>query len=254
MKRREKVRKMLGGGRMKFQLVSLFVVFGLLLFNTGPVYARHQASSSGDQTNNDSKSEPLQPQPSPSSEPSGLLSSHHSESKGTDNVTNNVIDCFENNASNIENQFITEIARNLNNISAMQNGTPFNKNHTELAALNQALVDCFIAANKHHNAAIIHRTINPIQTEPGLGTFLTPGQLTVTGVKHPPPKHSAAYNIGYKLGTADGKRGGAGLPDGSGACNSGIGVNGTAATNQCLVGYFTAWNKYCPTSKYDCNS
>jgi hypothetical protein len=69
-------------------------------------------------------------------------------------------------------------------------------------------------------------------------------------------KHSAAYNIGYKLGTADGKRGGAGLPDGSRACNSGTGVNGTAATNQCLAGYFFAWNKYCPTSgcisEWDC--
>ena len=139
---------------MKFQLVSLLVVFGLFLFNTGPVYARHQTSSRGDdQTNIDSKSESLQPQPSPSSEASGMLSSHHSGLKNiptisTDNVTNIVIDCFENNASNIENQFITEIAQNLNNISAMQN--------TELAALNQALVDCFIAANKHHNAAIIH--------------------------------------------------------------------------------------------------
>jgi hypothetical protein len=30
--------------------------------------------------------------------------------------------------------------------------------------------------------------------------------------------------------------------------------NGTTATNQCLAGYFTAWNKYCPTSKYGCNS
>lgn len=163
------------------------------------------------------KNKPLQPQPSPPSESSSSLPSHHSESKSiptrsTDNMTNNVIDCFENNASNIENQFITEIDQNLNNISAMQNGTPFNKNHTELAALNQALVDCFIAANKHHNVAIIHRTINLTQTESGLGTF-----LTVIGVKHPPIKHSAAYNIGYKLGVADGKRGVASLRDGSGS-------------------------------------
>ena len=241
------------------QLISLLVVFGLLLFDTGPMYAKHQSSSSGDQTKNDLKNESLQPQPSPSSEPTGLLSSHHSGSKSIpatskDNVTENVIDCFENNASNIENQFITEIAQNLNNISAIQNGIPFNKNHTELAALNQALVDCFIAADKHHNVSIIHRTINPIQTESGLGKFLTPGQLTVTGMKHPPQKHSAAYNIGYKLGTADGRVGGVGLPDGAGACNSTAGINGTAATNQCLTGYFTAWNKYCPTSKYGCNS
>jgi hypothetical protein len=214
---------------MKFQLVSLLVVFGLLLFNTSPLYARHQNSSSGDQTNNDSKNESLQqPQPSPSSEPTGLLSSHHSGSKSIpttskDNVTENVIDCFENNASNLENQFITEIAQNLNNISAIQNGIPFNKNHTELAALNQALADCFIAANKHH-AAIIHRTINSIQTGSGLEKVLTPGQLTVTGVKHSPIKHSAAYNIGYKLGTADGRVGGVGLPDGSGACNSTAGM------------------------------
>jgi hypothetical protein len=97
---------------------------------------------------------------------------------------------------------------------------------------------------------ILNGATNPIQTEPGLGTFLTTGQLTVTGVKHPPPKHLAAYSIGYKLGVADGKRGGAGLPDGSGACNSGTEVNGTAATNQCLAGYFAAWSKYCPTSKY----
>jgi hypothetical protein len=34
-------------------------------------------------------------------------------------------------------------------------------------------------------------------------------------------KHSAAYNVGYKLGTADGKIGDAGLPDGPRACNSG---------------------------------
>jgi hypothetical protein len=40
------------------------------------------------------------------------------------------------------------------------------------------------------------------------------------------------------------------LPDGSGACNSTAGINGTAATNHCLAGYFTAWNKYCPTSKF----
>jgi hypothetical protein len=66
---------------MKFQLVSLLVVFGLLLFNTGPLYARHQNSSSDGQINNDSKNESLQPQPSPSSEPNGLLSSHHSGSK-----------------------------------------------------------------------------------------------------------------------------------------------------------------------------
>jgi hypothetical protein len=91
------------------------------------------------------------------------------------------------------------------------------------------------------------------QTGSGLGKVL-PGQLTVTGVKHPPPKHSAAYNIGYKLGTADGRVGSVGLPDGSGACNSTAGINGTAATNQCIAGYFTAWSKYCPTSKYGCNS
>ena len=70
----------------------------------------------------------------------------------------------------------------------------------------------------------------------------------------PPPKHSAAYNTGYKLGTADGRVGGAGLPDGSGACNSAAGINSTAATNPCLAGYFTAWNKYCPTSRYGSNS
>ena len=57
----------------------------------------------------------------------------------------------------------------------------------------------------------MHRAINPIQTGSGLGKFLTPGQLTVTGVKHPPPKHTVAYNIGYKLGTADGRVSGAGL-------------------------------------------
>lgn len=34
---------------------------------------------------------------------------------------------------------------------------------------------------------------------------------TLTAIKHAPPKHSAAYNIGYKLGTADSKIGGAGL-------------------------------------------
>jgi hypothetical protein len=55
-------------------------------------------------------------------------------------------------------------------------------------------------------------------------------------------KHSAAYNVGYKLGAADGKRGGAGLPNGSGACNSGTGINGTTATNQCLAGYFASNN------------
>ena len=82
--------------------------------------------------------------------------------------------------------------------------------------MNQALFDCFTSADKHHNVSIIYRTINPIQTESGLGKVLTPGQLTVTGVKHPPINHSAAYNIGYKLGTADGRVGGAGLPDGSG--------------------------------------
>jgi hypothetical protein len=31
-------------------------------------------------------------------------------------------------------------------------------------------------------------------------------------------KHSAAYNIGYKPGAAEGKRGGSGLPDG--VCNN----------------------------------
>lgn len=50
----------------------------------------------------------------------------------------------------------------------------------------------------------------------------------VTSVKHPPTKHSAAYNYGYKFGTADGKIGGAGLPDGLKVCKSGTGVNGTA--------------------------
>jgi hypothetical protein len=44
------------------------------------------------------------------------------------------------------------------------------------------------------------------------------------------------------------------LPNGQGACNLGTGVNGTAATNQCLAGYFAAWNKYCLTSKYGRNS
>jgi hypothetical protein len=104
MERHEKVRKMLGGGRMKFQLVSLLLVFGLLLFNTEPLYARHQNSSSGDQTNNDSKNESLQPQPSPSSEPSfgGLSSSHTNRTHiSSTNTTKYVIDCFENNSSNL---------------------------------------------------------------------------------------------------------------------------------------------------------
>jgi hypothetical protein len=56
------------------------------------------------------------------------------------------------------------------------------------------------------------------------------------------------------VGTADGRVGGAGLPDGPKACNSATGINGTAATNQCLAGYFAAWDRYCPTSKYGCNS
>ena len=101
---------------------------------------------------------------------------------------------------------------------------------------------------------IAHHQQTAVQHSPGLGTLLAPGQLIVTGVKNSPTKHAAAYNIGYKLGAADGKRGGAGFPDGSGACNSATGINSTAATNQCLAGYFTAWNKYCPTSKYGCNS
>jgi hypothetical protein len=67
-------------------------------------------------------------------------------------------------------------------------------------------------------------------------------------------KHTAAYNIGYKLGTADGKIGGAGLPDGPRACIGGAGINSSATTNQCLAGYFAAWNKYCPTSRFGCDS
>jgi hypothetical protein len=59
------------------------------------------------------------------------------------------------------------------------------------------------------------------QNPSGLGTLLAPGQLIVTGVKQPPMKHSGIYNLCYRLGTADGKTGGVGLPNGSGACNWG---------------------------------
>jgi hypothetical protein len=109
---------------------------------------------------------------------------------------------------------------------------------------------CFYQYKLGHINKVTHRPTaasNPL----GLGTLLAPGQLIATSIKHP---HSAAYNIGYKLGTADGKKGGAGIPDGPGACYSTAGINDTAAMNQCLAGYFAAWSKYCPSSKYGCNS
>lgn len=169
----------------------------------------------------------------------GSLSSHGSSSlpsshgfgptttRGSNNITSFVEECFTNNTGSVLN--IT-----VNNAS-------------------EIIHHCFYQYKLGHiNKITHHPTTTPNLS--GLGTLLAPGQLIVTGIKHPPIKHSAAYNIGYKLGAAFGKRGGIGLPDGSGACNSTAGINGTAATNQCLSGYFTAWNKYCPTSKYGCNS
>lgn len=112
---------------------------------------------------------------------------------------------------------------------------------------------CFYHYNLEHiNRIIPHPTATPKPL--GLGTLLAPGRLIVTGIKHPPTKHSAAYNIGYELGAADGKIGGVRLPDGPKACNSRTGVNGTSGINQCLAGYFAAWTKYCQTSRYGCNS
>jgi hypothetical protein len=75
---------------------------------------------------------------------------------------------------------------------------------------------CFYQYKLGHINKAKHQPVSKLKSL-GLGTLLAPGQLIVTSIKHP---HSAAYNIGYKLGTKDGKRGGAGLPNGSGACNS----------------------------------
>lgn len=142
--------------------------------------------------------------------------------RGGNNITSFVEECFTNSTGSALN--IT-----VNNAS-------------------EIIGNCFYQYKLGHINKVTH---HPIST---LSSLLSPGQLVVTSIKHPPPKHSAAYNVGYKLGAADGNTGSAGPPDGTAACNSGTGINGTTATNQCLAGYFAAWNKYCSTSRYGCNS
>lgn len=68
---------------------------------------------------------------------------------------------------------------------------------------------CFYQYKLGHINKITHRHLTPTLNPFRLGTLLTPDQLIVTGVKHLSIRRSA-YNIHYKLGAADGKRGGAG--------------------------------------------
>lgn len=183
----------------------------------------------------------------------GQFSFTSTSSQSNIKLTAEVLQCYNSSSSALIDQWVNQLAHI---------GKPaFTANHTLFEALDKSLVGCFAQANNQNVTSTIKtNTTHPTTTTTTIknklheGTFLTPGQLTVTGVKHPPVKHSAAYNIGYKLGTADGKIGGAGLPDGLGACKSGTGINGTATTNQCLSGYFAAWNKYCLTLRYGCNS
>ena len=99
--------------------------------------------------------------------------------RGVNNITSFVEDCFTNKTASSLN--IT-----VNNAS-------------------EIIEHCFYQYKLGHINKLTHHpkaTSNPL----GLGTLLAPGQLVVTDVKHPSKKHSAAYNIDYKLGSRWQKR------------------------------------------------
>jgi hypothetical protein len=100
----------------------------------------------------------------------------------------------------------------------------------------------------NNKVVLTYYTPKPLQP----GTFLTPGQLMVTGITGTSHSHSAAYNINYKLRSAHSKIGGTWLPNGFRACN--MELVDTAAIDQCLAGYFAGWSSYRRTSKYGSNS
>jgi hypothetical protein len=202
---------------------SFMIILVMAVLITSTLGNQVHAKDTHDARSNSTSGSSVQLQTSVSSSGS---SPHNGHTKPLSNVTAFVEDCFTNNTGDAVNITVDNASGIIGHCFSLYNLEPINKATHQPVSKNSL----------------------------GLGTLLAPGQLVVTGIKHPPMKHSAAYNIGYKLGSADGKIGGAGLPDGTGACNSGTGVNGTAATNQCLAGYFAAWNKYCPTSKYGCKA
>jgi hypothetical protein len=57
-------------------------------------------------------------------------------------------DCFNKSSTNLNMQFITEMAQNVGNPAGMMNGQPFNGNHTLIAAIQQDLTQCLIQYNK----------------------------------------------------------------------------------------------------------
>ena len=65
------------------------------------------------------------------------------------NLTAQVLRCYNTTSSILMVQFIKEQVQNVNNLSNMQHGKPFNQHHTFLAALNQALVNCFAKSKTH---------------------------------------------------------------------------------------------------------
>ena len=200
---------------------SFMIILVMVVLITSALGNQVHAKNTHDARSNSTSGSSVQLQTSVSSSGS---SPHNGPTKPLSNVTAFVEECLTNNTGNAVN--IT-----VDNASGI-------------------IGHCFSLYKLGHINKATHQPVSKLKPL-GLGTLLSPGQLIVTGIKRPPIKHSAAYSIGYKLGTADGKRDGAGLPDGPGACNGGTGVNGTVAINQCLAGYFAAWNKYCP---YGCNS
>jgi hypothetical protein len=208
-------------GMKSFLIILVMAVLVTSTFGN-QIYAKHAHSVSSNSTGGSSSSHGRSSLSS--SNGFGPITTRGSNN----NITSFVEDCFTNKTASVLN--IT-----VNNAS-------------------EIIEHCFYQYKLRHINKVTHHHPTATSNPSGLGTLLAPGQLIVTSVKHPPMKHSAAYNIGYKLGVADGKRGGVGLPNGSGVCSPGTRVNGTDDTNQCLAGYFAAWNKYCPTSKYGCNS
>jgi len=137
-----------------------------------------------------------------------------------------IMTCFNASSSNISDQYIAELGHNIANLSALQNGTPFNAIHTELAAFQGALKDCLTGS---HPTTIVHHIA---------------AATVIAG-------HTKDFLTGYKLGKQDASVGVFDIP---GSCGPAQHITNTI---QCASGYTIAYNKFCGPisgSKFPCNS
>jgi hypothetical protein len=138
------------------------------------VYAKHAHDARSNSTSGGMPSLPSQLQPllsSPGSDPHSGHTKPLSNLTERGNITSFVEQCFTNNTGSVLNITVNNASEIIDHCF----------HQYELGHINKVT---------HHHSTATSNTLGP-------GTLLAPGQLIVASMKHPPMKHSAAYNIGY---------------------------------------------------------